>query len=130
MKRIKKIYLILFVSLLGISATSYADIVGSYTCKGTDPFSTTTPNYTNTVNVTKNGDTYSFQWLDANGYPYIYGTGLIHKDLPDVVSVLSWDPTHEDYLVTVAYEIKSDGSLQGIWTLKSGSQTGTENCTK
>lgn len=121
---------LLIVSLLTMTAYADTNIVGSYQCKGFDPFHSKTANYSNPVNITKNGDTYSFQWLHANGYPYIYGTGIMHKDIPNVITVVFWDPTQEDYIGIESYDIKSDGTLQGAWTLKSENKTGTETCTK
>ena len=77
-------------------AATTADVTGTYTCQGYDPYGKT--NFNSTVNVSKNGDTYSFQWL-SNGYPYNLGTGLFHKDVPNAVSVVFWDPKKSDYFL-------------------------------
>lgn len=103
------------------------DISGSYTCTGYDPFGKT--NFNSTVTVTKNGDTYSFQWL-SNGYPYNLGTGIYHKDVKDTISVVFWNPKKPDYFGTEVFMVKPDGSLTANWTVQAESQVGTENCTK
>ena len=119
------------IPILGVIAlTAHADVTGNYQCKGTDPFTKDAANYSNPLKITKNGDTYAVQWLHSNGYPYIYGTGVMHKDLPNVFSVVFWDPASKDYMGVQQYQIMSDGSLQATWTLKATDKTGTENCTK
>ncbi len=108
-------------------AANTPDVTGTYTCQGYDPYGKT--NFNSTVNVSKNGDTYSFQWL-SNGYPYNLGTGLFHKDVPNAVSVVFWDPKKSDYFGTEVFYIKSDGSLDAQWTLQAQNKIGTESCTK
>lgn len=146
MKAIKRVILATAISTLALTAyaadttskdTSAAqapayvspgpDISGNYTCSGWDPFGKT--NFNSTVTVTKNGDTYSFQWL-SNGYPYNLGTGVYHKDVKDVMSVVFWNPKKPDYFGTEVFNVKSDGSMTADWTVQAESQVGTENCTK
>jgi hypothetical protein len=105
-----------------------ARIVGDYQCKGYDPYGKNS--YGNPVRVTKNGETYSFQWLTSKGYPFILGTGVLHPDLSDVISVVFWDPKKADYFGTEIFSIKPDGSLSATWTLQGENLVGTENCVK
>src|SRR5690606_27358043 len=93
------------------------DITGTYQCKGYDPSSKS--NYTNPITVTKNGDTYAFQWLNSKRYPFNLGTGIIHSGLKNVVSVVFWDPKKSDFFGTMVYEVKSDGSLTGEWVVQA-----------
>ena len=112
------------------SASSNApDIVGNYQCLMVyDPFGKS--NYANPVTVSKNGDTFTFQWLNSKGYPFILGTGVLNPDASNVVSVAFWDPKKADYFGTEVFAIKPDGSMQATWTVQGENQAGTEACTK
>lgn len=104
------------------------DISGHYECQGYDPYGKS--NYSNPVTVTRNGETYSFQWLSSKGYPFILGTGVFNKNISNAISVVFWDPKKQDYFGTEIFEIKPDGSMQATWTLQGENAVGTETCTK
>lgn len=104
------------------------DISGSYRCEGND-FTGKSP-YTSPATVTRNGDTFIFQWLNANGYPYNDGTGIYNKNTNNVMAVVFWDPSKPDSFGTLIYQVQSDGSLVGNWVYKGSNQVGTETCTK
>ncbi|VVC75590.1 hypothetical protein AQUSIP_08800 [Aquicella siphonis] len=110
------------------AAAKNPDIVGNYQCHGYDPFGKT--EYANPVTVTKNGDTYSFQWLTSKGYPFILGTGVFSPDVSNIVSVVFWDPQKADYFGTEVFTVGANGSLNATWTLQGDNLVGTESCTK
>ncbi len=110
------------------SSSNAPDIIGNYQCHGYDPFGKS--NYANPVTVTKNGDTFSFQWLNSKGYPFLLGTGVANPDANNVVSIVFWDPKKADYFGTELFAIKPDGSMQATWTVQGENQAGTEACTK
>lgn len=108
--------------------TGSSDITGSYQCKGYDPASKS--NYTNPITITKNGDTYTFQWLNSNGYPFNLGTGIINPGMSNAMSVVFWDPKKSDFFGTMSYAIQPDGTLSGVWVIQATQQIGTETCVK
>ncbi|MBX3709705.1 MAG: hypothetical protein KIT56_05120 [Gammaproteobacteria bacterium] len=140
MKSAKKILIMSILSLFSITAYAQSnsstntnssqnnpDIVGNYQCQGYDPFGKNS--YANPVTITKNGDTYSFQWLTSKGYPFILGTGVF-ADVDNVISVVFWDPKKADYFGTEVFTIKPDGSMTATWTVQGENQIGTESCKK
>ncbi len=110
------------------STTTTSDISGNYQCRGYDPFGKS--NYSNPVTISKHGDTYSVEWINAKGYPFLLGTGIFNQDVNDVISVVFWDPKKTDYFGTEVFKIKPDRSLSANWTLQGENQVGTESCTK
>jgi hypothetical protein len=112
----------------GSNSSNIPDISGKYDCHGYDPFGKS--NYKNPVTVTKNGDTYSFQWLNSRNYPFILGTGVMNPDINNMVSVVFWDPKKADYFGTEVFAIKPDGSMSATWTVQGENQVGTEECVK
>jgi hypothetical protein len=107
---------------------SFADILGTYQCKGFDPGGNA--NYTNPISITKSGDVFNFQWLNTNGQPFNLGTGILNPNQNNVLSVVFWDMKKPEYFGTMLYNIKEDGSLQGYWVIQSTVKIGTENCVK
>jgi len=110
------------------STTTGQDISGNYQCRGYDPFGKS--NYANPVLVTKREDTFSFQWLNSKGYPFLLGTGVMNPDINNMVSVVFWDPKKTDYFGTEVFAIKPDSSMSATWTVQGENQVGTETCTK
>lgn len=110
------------------STTTSTDIAGNYQCKGYDPGGNA--NYNSPLTITKNGDTYTLQWLNSNGYPYILGTGFMSNNVSDAFSVVFWDPKKADYYGTLLYAVKSDGTLTGSWVIQGTKVLGTESCVK
>ena len=108
--------------------SSAPDISGNYQCQGYDPFGKS--NYSNPVTITKRGSTFNFQWLNQKGYPFLLGTGVMHPDIGNMVSVVFWDPKKAEYFGTEVFAIKSDGSMSATWTVQGEDQVGTETCTK
>lgn len=138
MKMINKIILLSTLSSLPImiyaanapapSLGGSPDISGTYQCKGYDPGSKA--NYANPITIVKNGDTYTFQWLNSSGYPFNLGTGIMNPGMNEAISVVFWDPKKSDFFGTMLYQLKPDGSLSGVWVVQATQQLGTENCTK
>lgn len=126
---------LLFLTLSVFVSTTFAadnvnpNIIGNYTCKGYDPFDHG-GNYTNYFSIIKQKNTYSIKWVDRNGYPTAYGTGIINSNLPDTLAVVYENMEDKKYTGIALYKIDADGSLKGIWTIKTDNKTGTETCTK
>lgn len=127
----KIVYLLLVLSL--VTMTAYADntgtktLVGNYQCQRTDA-NNSVNSYT--LAITDNGSTYTLEWDNANGYPVLYGTGVIHPDMKNLLSVSFSDPKNADTYGIELFAIKPDGSLQSNWALQSANQVGSETCTK
>jgi len=123
---------ILMTALCLIAVTAYADnasssnILGNYKCQRIE--GSNTNSYP--VSITKTGDTYTIEWTDSAGNPLMYGTGVIHPNLPNVLSSSFWNISNTDMLGIEIFNIKSDGSLQADWVTQSGKTSGSETCTK
>ncbi|MBI2785502.1 MAG: hypothetical protein HYX60_04005 [Legionella longbeachae] len=109
------------------NSTSAPVLTGNYQCQRTDSANVMVPY---DLTVTKTGDTYTFEWDDKNGNPAIYGTGVIHPNLNNVLASSFWDPTKPETVGIEMFEIKPDGTLQSNWVLQSQNQLGSETCTK
>lgn len=121
---------ILMTALSLIAMTAYADtapnIVGNYKCQRVE--GSNTNNYP--ISITKTGDTYTIEWDDSSGNPVMYGTGIMHPNMPNVLSSSFWNLSNADMLGVEIFGIKGDGSLQADWVTQSGKTSGTETCTK
>jgi len=107
--------------------TDESKLIGKYQCAGHDPNKNT--DYSNPVIISKLDNAYSFKWLNSSGAAYNYGTGFFNKDL-NAMSVVFWAPANPNFIGTMLYTVKPDGSLQGIWTIQQTTTVGTENCKK
>lgn len=148
MKAFNRVFLAAAISMLAITAYAVAqsqsntmptntsasdksgkDISGSYKCSGYDPYDKT--NYNETIVFKKTGDTYSIQLIHEDSVvPYNLGTGVMSKDVNNAIALVYWDPQKPTTMGTELFEIKADGSLEGIWTSSGTKVTGTEMCTK
>lgn len=130
---IGKIFLLITLLLIGTTFaaekinSTFPDITGNYKCRGYDPDDK--GNYTNVISVKKMGANYSFQWLDNNGYPTAYGTGVVNTNLPNTIAVAYENLTYKTNTGIILYTFK-DGSLKGTWTFKGYHQLGSDNCQK
>lgn len=129
-----------FASTLGLLAMlAYAvpsvaaapDISGTYKCSYHDPSST--PNDgTESIVLKKTGDTYMVKMIsNGNTIPYDFGTGVFSKDMDDTFSYVYWnlkDPSGN--FGSQLFIIKSDGSLDGVFSNNGENKPGTETCTK
>ena len=104
------------------------DISGTYKCSGINP-AANSPNFTETVVLKKNKDTYNVQ-LIYNIIPYNIGTGIFNKDVNDAFSYVYWDPKTPSSFGSVFFTIKPDGSLEGVFSNYNENKPGTETCTK
>lgn len=137
MKAVKNLF-VLNIFLLLASTTfavdkvtpTFPDIQGDYICKGVDPFGDGNSNYINYFSIKKTGATYSFEWVDKNGYPTAYGTGIFNNNLQNTIAVAYLNVFDKTNTGIVFYKISTDGSLQGRWTIKANSKVGTDNCKK
>lgn len=112
---------------LSSATASTPSVVGNYTCQRVDPANAST---TYPLVITQTNQTYTLEWDDANGTPVMYGTGIIHPGMTNVLSTSFWNPQDTATNGVEIFEIKPDGSLQGNWTLQSGKGIGSETCTK
>jgi hypothetical protein len=92
-----------------------ADIVGSYSCRGTNPDGSP---YQGTVVIEENGAGYVLRWSIGDSLTYS-GAGLLNDDLLSA----SWGSG------VVVYRVQSDGKLVGKWLNASGGELGTETLT-
>lgn len=117
---------VLSMSFLTAYAVDTTPLGENYECQRTDS-SGNTVSYPVTVAKTK--ATYTFQWQTGDT-PVIYGTGVINPKVNNAISVIFWDPKNSDASYgVVLFSIKSDGSLNGEWIMRSGEE-GSETCTK
>lgn len=128
-KAIKKILLATCLGTLAIAtyAQTAPDFSGTYQCSGYDPYNKA--NFNETITFTKTGDTYSVQLAESGsaGIPYMLGTALVNKN---AISFVVWDQKKPHIFGAGLYKIKSDGSLDGVWSTKATNQVGTETCVK
>lgn len=110
------------ISNTGVSASSF---LGDYQCQRVDP-SNKTDSYP--LTVSKSGDTYTLQWENSNGDPVLYGTGVMHPNMTNVVATSFWDPRKPETIGVQMIEIKPDGSLQSNWVVQTDNQVGSETC--
>ena len=104
--------------------TTGGDISGNYKCSGYDPYDKT--NYNENLVFTKNGDTYNVQLIHSDSVvPYNLGTGLASNDGSNTVGMVYWDPQKPATNGTELFEIKSDGSINGVWTSSGTKDVGT-----
>jgi hypothetical protein len=122
----KKIFLISILSLLSLNVFAN-NVAGNYQCTRTDA-----NNVTNTypLTITITGGTYTLQWQDANGFPTLYGTGVMAPNINSALSVVFWDAKSSDVYGNELFSIKPDGSLSSSWALQATKQVGTETCKK
>ncbi|CAM2962476.1 Uncharacterised protein [Legionella steigerwaltii] len=106
---------------------STSSILGNYQCQRTDA-SNNTVSYPMTI--TKTGDTFTFEWDSGTGDPVLYGTGVMHPNLTNVISASFWDPRKPDTIGIQMIQVKPDGSLQSNWVSQADNQLGTETCTR
>lgn len=105
---------VLIVAAMPLSGLA-ADIVGNYSCKGTNPDGSP---YSGTVVIEENGAGYVLRWTIGGSLMYS-GAGLLNDDLLSA----SWGSG------VVVYKVESDGKLVGEWLNASGGELGTETLT-
>ena len=93
-----------------------AAVEGSYAGAGTNPDGGT---YACDVTIEKRGNVYGVMWY-FDGKPGYEGTGILKGD----TFVVGYAGP-QGYGV-VAYTVKADGSLDGTWTGRGATKTGTE----
>ncbi|MGM9452084.1 hypothetical protein ACTAZI_01990 [Legionella bozemanae] len=109
------------------SKAGASSFLGDYQCQRVDA-SNNTASYP--LTVSKSGDTYTLQWENSNGDPVLYGTGVMHPNMTNVVATSFWDPRKPDTIGIQMIEIKPDGSLQSNWVVQTDNQVGSETCTR
>ncbi len=115
----RKLLAVAAAALLFSITAAFADPVGKYSVKGTNPGTGTS--YTGTVSVERTGDTYKIVWV-IGGTRYV-GTGIGNKDF-----------------LAVSYRAGSDTGLAlygpdgdnwiGVWTYAGGTEMGTDRWTR
>lgn len=109
------------------SNNSTSSVLGNYQCQRTDAANNTV---SYPMGITKTGDTFTLEWDTSAGDPVLYGTGVMHPNLTNVISASFWDPRKPDTIGIQMIEVKPDGSLQSNWVLQSDNTLGTETCTR
>lgn len=131
--KVTNINIIMTIALSLLTITTYADnsvsptLAGNYQCQRSDA-SNSVQSYP--LVISNNGGTYTFEWDNANNYPVLYGTGVRHPNMQNLISVSFSDPKNADAYGVELFEMKPDGSLQANWALQSSNQVGSETCTK
>lgn len=109
------------------ASTSKSNLVGEYKCNRTDAMGRTTQA---PLSISGTGETYTLQWANPNGYPLMYGTGVMTKGMDNAMSVVFWDAKNTEVYGNELFVLKSDGSLSGTFVLQSDTKLGSETCTK
>ncbi|MDB5524807.1 MAG: hypothetical protein JWM58_2570 [Rhizobium sp.] len=118
--------------LLAMPALAWADPTGAYQVRGVNPGDN--KEYTGTVNVVRNGETYNVSWNIA-GQEFV-GTGLGAKFIGDRFQMGVASP--DDTAISVGYISgqsfgmamffqQPDGHWQGIWTYAGSNKASTED---
>ena len=112
--------IILFtIIVLALAGSAFADVAGSYTGSGTNPDGS---KYDTEVVITKVGQTYSVMWY-FDGKPGYEGVGIMKNGLFCV------GYANPNGYGIVVYEVKDDGTLEGIWTGPGAEKLGSETLT-
>jgi opacity protein-like surface antigen len=117
----KALLLVSVVFALTLANAASADVAGTYTGGGTNPGGA--GSYDCDVVITKTGDVYSVQWYFGGALGYD-GAGIMKNGL-FCVGFAS-----QDGYGVVVYEIGTDGSLSGVWTMAGADELGTETLKK
>lgn len=131
----KKFPIAVALSLLTVTAyaatattpAASSSLAGNYQCKRSDGSNNTT---TTTLTITKNTQAYTFEWDNDSGNPVLLGSGDMHPNLPNVISVAFSDPKNIKGFGVELFSIKPDGSLEASWAIQSSNTAGSEICTK
>ena len=118
--------------ILAAPALAWADPTGSYAVKGLNPDNG--KEYTGTVDVVRNGETYSVTWSIA-GTTFV-GTGLGAKFVGERFQMGPASP--DDTAISVGYVSgksfgmamyfqQPDGTWQGVWTYGGSDKAAPEN---
>lgn len=118
--------------MLVTPALAWADPTGTFDVKGVNP--NNGKEYTGTVTVARNGETYSVVW-NVGGAEYV-GTGLGAKFIGDRFQM--GPASADDTAISVGYVSQStfgmamyfqqpDGVWQGVWTYGGSDKASPEN---
>ncbi len=112
-----KVFILAVACLAVVAAAAFADVAGEYTGQGSNPGGA--GSYDCDVTVAKSGDVYNVQWFFKGKLGY-EGVGFMKNGLFCVGYASSGG-----YGVVV-YEVKSDGTLDGVWTGAGATALGAE----
>jgi hypothetical protein len=115
--------ILLFMAAIALpfAIAASADVAGTYTGGGTNPGGA--GSYDCDVVITKTGEAYSVQWYFGGALGYD-GVGIMKNGLFCVGFA------NPDGYGVVVYDVKADGSLEGVWTGPGAEDLGTETLTK
>jgi|GEM_PF-2292061 hypothetical protein len=108
-------------------STSTPSIVGSYQCQRIDSSNTTT---SYPLAIKSNGSIYTLEWENSAGFPALYGVGLMHPSMNNVLGAKFFDPKDSSIFGVEVFNLKPDGSLSANWAVQSTNQVGSETCTR
>jgi hypothetical protein len=112
--------LALVLAVFSLSAAA-GNIEGVYNCKGVNPGTGTT--YQGSVTITRNSAVYAVVW--TVGSQVYMGVGLLQGDQFSV----GYTDAAKTMVGIVIYKVNG-ATLNGVWAVQGGSQTGTEVLTK
>lgn len=111
----------LSILTVALAAAAFGDVVGDYAGRGTNPGGK--GSYTCDVIITKSGDVYGVQWYFDGSLGY-EGVGIMKGGLFCVGY-----SSGGSYGVVV-YDVKADGTLEGVWTTPGFEDLGSETLKK
>jgi len=116
-------YLLFVATVIALSSATaaFGDVAGTYTGSGSNPGGAGT--YDCEVVIAKTGGVYSVQWYFGGALGYD-GVGILKSGL-FCVGFAS-----PDGYGVVVYDVKTDGSLDGVWTMVGSEELGTETLKK
>lgn len=109
--------------VLGVPAAAQ-ELAGRYTVSGVSPDGST--QYTGTAAVAQDGDTYSVAWQLEDGQQLYLGTGILRGSSFAVVYQSPVVPTAPGL---VLYDIDSEGSMTGYYSVLGARAVGAETWT-
>ena len=119
MRRTRTIFFTLLISLIATSAFAGPRFSGVYRVTGTNPGAEADAEpYKGALTISARGDGYEVHWAIANDE--FSGVGIVVNDTLCVAYAAG------DRVGVVAYRQRSDGSLDGRWTIAGSDQLGTE----
>jgi hypothetical protein len=115
--------LIVLVAMTAATASGKAAFSGTYAISGTNPG---VGPYKGTLTIAPRGAVFDVHWSIA-GAQYV-GVGVV---VDDTLAVTYSGATDRSWSGVMAYRQRTDGVLEGKWTLLGGKpQTGTETATR
>lgn len=122
----KKLGILLITSLCLTSAWANYDFLGTYKCKGYDPY--LAKDYSGTVVISQQNTVYRLRMSYDTGEVADGTAGLFD---PDTISVVFQDVNDPKKIGLERYSVAKDGkNIEGYWVYLHQDKLGTEVCEK